>query len=148
LADYLSTEYDYDDTELNNYFMQYRKQKVANHISVDFVSLARNSVVPDTIRPRYSLLSDYASGRRTALLVVDAMGAEYLPMLLSITNRVGIHVQFYTVVEAKLPTSTTPYNDISWNSGRLDNIKELDNIAHKGAEASEKTRLRETCGQH
>jgi len=138
LADYLSIEYDYGDLAINDYFIQYRKLKVADYITKGFVDLARNAVVPDIIQPRYSLLNDYTSDKKTALLVVDAMGVEYLPMLLSIANRAGMHILFHTVVEAKLPTSTTSYNDISWDSGRLDNIKELDNIVHKGAEANEK----------
>jgi hypothetical protein len=75
------------------------------------------------------------------LLVVDAMGAEWLPMLVALARERNLGVDLLAVGMANLPT-TTVFNKIEGPEGprRLPDIKRLDNIAHSGAEMHE-TRL-------
>jgi len=68
-----------------------------------------------------------------ALLVVDAMGAEYMPLLLALAKRRGMNIESQAVVTAKLPTVTI-FNPINWDEARiLPEIKSIDNIVHNGA---------------
>jgi hypothetical protein len=68
----------------------------------------------------------------TALLVVDGMGAEYLPLLLALAKRRDMNVESFVVVSAKLPTSTD-FNPIQWDAERtLDEVRDVDNIIHDG----------------
>jgi hypothetical protein len=74
----------------------------------------------------------------TALLVVDGMGAEYLPLLLALAKRRDMNVESFVVVSAKLPTSTE-FNNIQWDTNRtLDEVRDVDNIAHNGAAKHER----------
>jgi len=72
------------------------------------------------------------------LLVVDAMGAEWLPMLVAMARERNLGVDSLAVGEAHLPT-TTRFNNIHWPDAtrRLHDIKRFDNIAHNGAEMHE-----------
>jgi hypothetical protein len=72
-----------------------------------------------------------------ALLVVDAMGAEYMPLLLALAKRRGMNIESQALVTAKLPTETV-FNPIKWDETRiLPAIKGVDNIVHDGAEKHE-----------
>jgi hypothetical protein len=74
-----------------------------------------------------------------ALLVIDAMGAEYMPLLLALAKRRGMNIESQAVVTAKLPTETV-FNTIQWdNARRLPEIKSIDNIVHNGAVKHEVT---------
>ena len=72
-----------------------------------------------------------------ALLVVDAMGAEYMPLLLALAKRRGMNIESQAVVSAKLPTETV-FNSVKWDESRiLPEVKSIDNIVHHGAEKHE-----------
>jgi hypothetical protein len=48
-------------------------------------------------------------------------------------KRLGMNIESYDIARAKLPSSTTPFNPIAWESSRtLDSFREIDNIAHNG----------------
>jgi hypothetical protein len=84
------------------------------------------------------MVQRYASDSGCALLVVDAMGAEWLPMLVTRARERNIGVDSIAVGEVHLPT-TTRFNNIHWPdvARRLPDIKRFDNIAHNGVEAHE-----------
>ena len=137
LADYLSSEFDYDTTELNTYFKEYRKLKITNTITEAFVEKAFGISLSAMIPHRDLLLSDLRADD-TALLVVDGMGAEYLPLLMKLAKRRSMNMESVAVASAKMPTSTQ-FNSIKWDAEQtLDAVKSLDNIAHNGASQHER----------
>jgi hypothetical protein len=132
LADYLSSEFDYETNDLNTYFKEYRKLKITSTITKSFAKKAFGYVLPASFPSRESVLLELGTDD-TALLVVDGMGAEYFPLLLALAKRRNMNVESFVVASAKLPTSTE-FNHIKWNAERtLDEIRDVDNIAHNGA---------------
>lgn len=137
LADYLSSAYDFDDVATAAYFMEYRRHKVSGSITDSFVKRACDFVVPKTYHTRDAVMAEFQSQPDIALLVVDAMGAEYMPLLLALAKRRGMNIESQAVVIAKLPTETE-FNPIKWDKARiLPEIKSIDNIVHNGAAKNE-----------
>jgi hypothetical protein len=139
LTDYLTDEYDYGNAMLTNYFRTYRRQKIANRTTSEFAQTAFSAVLPPSFALRDSVLQELSSDANTVLLVVDGMGAEYQPLLLSMAKRLGRNVQSATVAAVRLPSSTD-YNHIQWDKNRIiePGIHEVDNISHTGAKKHEK----------
>ena len=133
LADYFSNEFDYADEAVAAYFKEYRQLKVSSAITDGFIKQAFNFVVPKSYPTRDSIIAELAERFDTALLVVDAMGAEYMPLLVALANRRGMNIESQAVVTAMLPTETI-FNMIKWDESRtLPEIKSVDNIVHNGA---------------
>lgn len=133
LADYFSSAFDFEDAATTAYFSEYRRLKVSGTISDSFVKRAYNFVVPKTYPTRDTLMAELQPQSDAALLVVDAMGAEYMPLLLAMAKRRGMSIESQAVVTAKLPTETV-FNPIQWDEARiLPQIKSIDNIVHNGA---------------
>ena len=79
----------------------------------------------------------YQNDEQCALLVVDAMGGEWLPMLVAQAKEQNIGIESVEIALANLPTSTI-FNPVHWpDSRRLRNVKRFDNIVHNGMEAHE-----------
>ena len=133
LKHYLSA-YELPTQELSSYFQRYRALKVSGTLDREFCERAKSISYPIAgVNSRDDLLQQTNDGE-TALVVVDAMGVEYLPMLLSISSERGLHVSRAEPACVKLPTSTD-FNPMSWpDELRLPEVKELDNIIHNGAE--------------
>jgi len=133
LADYFSTDFEYEDDATTAYFKEYRRLKVSNGITDNFVKRAYDFVVPKTHPTREAVMGVLQMQSDIALLVVDAMGAEYMPLLLALAKRRGMNVESQAIVSAKLPTETV-FNPIKWDERRiLPDIKSIDNIVHNGA---------------
>jgi hypothetical protein len=133
LADYLLTAFDYEDDATTAYFKEYRNLKISDSITDSFVKRAYDFIVPKTYPTRDLVLGELQMQSDIALLVVDAMGAEYVPLLLSLAKRRGMNVESQAIVTAKLPTETV-FNPIKWDKARtLPEIKIIDNIVHNGA---------------
>lgn len=133
LADYLSSAFKYDDAETTRYFSDYRRIKLSGLITNDIIKRAFSHIVPKTYPTRDSVIAELHMQLDTALLVVDAMGAEYMSLLLAMAKRRGMNIESQAVVTAKLPTDTE-FNQINWDKGRrLPEIKSIDNIVHNGA---------------
>lgn len=132
LEDYLAP-YALGDERLENYFTQYRAHKVANDCTADFCVRAKDIQYPILgVKSRDDLLKD-AALKDAALLIVDAMGLEYLPMILSLARRRGIDVSDAVPAEVKIPSSTK-FNPIRWpEERRVRAIPDLDGIIHNGA---------------
>lgn len=133
LADYFSLAYDYGNAQINAYFREYRRYKVSCSITDDFVKRAYDFDIPRTYPLRDTVMAKLQEQSDTALLVIDAMGAEYIPLLIALAKRRGMNIESQSVVAAKLPTETV-FNRIEWDEARrMPEIKSLDNIVHNGA---------------
>lgn len=132
LGDYL-IECNYGDKDLTAYFKEYRRFKVRNAIEEDFVKKAYDLVLPTTFPNRDAVLLELSIDSDMALLVVDGMGAEYYPLLLAMAKRYSMNIDSCSVVSVKLPTSTE-FNPLKWAADKtLEEVKDIDNIAHNGA---------------
>ncbi len=137
LADYFSSAFEFEDAATTAYFKEYRRHKVSGSITDSFVKRAYDFVVPKTYPYRDAILAELQTQADVALLVVDAMGAEYMPLLLALAKRRGMNIESQAVVAAKLPTETI-FNSIKWDGARiLPEIKSIDNIVHHGASKHE-----------
>ena len=142
-ATYLNADLVFGDVALEEYFKEYRELKMAGHVTPEFYDRAQREVPPNSMQSRDVMVQRYASDNGCALLVVDAMGAEWLPMLVALARKRNLGVDSIAVSEAHLPTSTI-FNNICWpDARRLPDIKRFDNIAHNGAAAHEKRRPEE-----
>ena len=143
-AAYLNTDLVFGDVALEEYFKEYRDLKMAGRVTQEFYSKAARVAPPSLVQSRDAMVQQYASDNKCALLVVDAMGAEWLPMLVALARERNLGVDLLAVGEAHLPT-TTRFNNIHWPDPerRLPDIKRFDNIAHNGAETHETRRAEE-----
>lgn len=134
LEDYLSDKYDYNSENLTDYFRSYRRFKVANIVSEAFVRQAFDSVLPTPFASRDSVLQELSSDNGSALLIVDGMGAEYYPLILSMSQRRGMNIEYAAIAAVKLPSSTE-FNKLHWDASKIlkPEIHEVDNISHNGA---------------
>lgn len=120
------------DANLEAYFEKYRAFKIANDVSVEFCAKAKAIEYPlANIPSRDKMLKDVGH-MNAALLWVDAMGLEYLPMILSLAKKRGFGVSNAIPVMARIPTSTE-FNSIPWPKNLdLGCVKDLDSIIHNG----------------
>jgi hypothetical protein len=133
LDEYFGTAFNFEDDATTAYFDEYRRHKVTGNITDSFVKRAFEFVIPKAYPSRDAVISELSIQSDTGLLVVDAMGAEYMPLLLALAKRRGMNVESQAVVTAKLPTETK-FNAIKWDEARrLPEIKSIDNIVHNGA---------------
>lgn len=132
-AKYFSSEFEFEDAATTTYFNEYRRHKISGSITDSFVKLAYDLVVPKTYPSRDAVIAELRTQSDVALLVVDAMGAEYMPLLIALAKHCGMNIESKTVATAKLPTQTI-FNPIKWDEARiLPEIKTIDNIVHNGA---------------
>lgn len=138
---YLSHNVVWPSQPIQKYFEKYREFKITSHMTHEFYEEARSRYVDCApLASRDSRIQPFSFDEKCALLVVDAMGVDWLPMLLSIASEQGVKAESVDVCKANLPT-TTAHNPIVWPpERRLPDCKRLDNIAHNGAESHE-TRL-------
>lgn len=142
LRDYIGKEFEYENKALTNYFMEYRICKITNVVSSKFLNMVNETKAKRMgMQTRTSVLSEYSNDSETALLVVDGLGAEYLPLLVSLMEARGLNIERADTVKAELPTSTE-FNQVFWKN-KLRDIKGVDNTAHDGAEKHVQTRLEE-----
>jgi hypothetical protein len=144
VAAYLNADPVFSDEALEGYFKEYRDLKMAGRVTLKSYSKVSRVVPPGSVQSRDAIVQKYALDTKCALLVVDAMGAEWLPMLLTLARERNLGVDSLAVGESHLPTSTQ-FNNIHWPDAarRLPDIKRFDNIAHNGAETHEVRRAEE-----
>lgn len=136
LLDYLSP-YDWGNRTITAYFQEYRRLKLSDTLTDVFATQAYDTLLPDGIPARDSVLEPLRPQTDTALLVVDALGIEYLPILTALAKRYGLHLEHPKTTSANIPTETK-FNPIQWDPQRtLAPVKGLDNIVHDGTEKHE-----------
>jgi hypothetical protein len=138
VAAYLSADCAYGEPSLDAYFAEYRELKVCGLATTEFCAKAQQSTPPSPIQNRDEMLQRLFADDSCALLVVDCMGAEWLPMLVALAKAKNIGVESVSVAIANLPTATK-YNDVNWPhpERHLPKVMSLDNIVHHGAEKNE-----------
>lgn len=141
VKEYLSQNVPWPSLSIQKYFEKYRELKITSHITHKFYEDARSRYIDCApLSSRDGRIQPFSFDEKCALLVVDAMGVDWLPMLLCIASKQGLKAESVDVCKAHLPT-TTAHNPIAWPAERrLPDCKRLDNIAHNGAEPHE-TRL-------
>lgn len=128
---------------LNEYFSFYRTQKIKNSVSSEFHARAFQEELPPDLPNRDALVQKYVSDAKTGLLVVDALSAEYVPMILALAQMRGTGVKDMSVAYCRLPSSTR-YNRIAWpDDRRIREVKQLDNVIHHGIEANAPSKIEE-----
>ncbi len=90
---------------------------MVGRVTPEFYERSQRVVPPSSVQSRDAMVQRYASDNRCALLVVDAMGAEWLPMLVMLARERNLGVDSLAVGEAHLPTSTK-FNNIHWPDAR------------------------------
>lgn len=137
--DYLSDSYDYENEDITTYFREYRRFKASNKVTESFVRCAFDAILPASISFRDTVLQEFPNRTDTALLVVDGMGAEYYPLLLSMAKRRAMNIASAEIAKVRLPSSTE-FNELSWDERQTlqPSIQEVDNISHVGAEKNVK----------
>lgn len=143
-AAYLHADFVFEDLALDKYFREYRELKMTSRLTPEFYGRSQQACPAISIQSRDAMVQQYASDNGCALLVVDAMGAEWLPMLVALARERNLGVDSVAIGEVHLPTSTK-FNKIYWPAVErlLPDIKRLDNIAHNGEEAHETRRSEE-----
>lgn len=121
--------------ELNGYFDEYRMLKLKNIVTQEFCERAKQIQIHlPGISTRDALVQQYVGQDDTALLVVDGLGAEYLPLLIALAQKRNLGILSAEPAFVRLPTSTE-FNSIQWpKERRLPEIKSLDNNLHNGVE--------------
>lgn len=131
LQAYLSPLPTFLDPVLNTYIADYKLHKLANTLPSSEEAFFRG-IQPDTLPYRYALLQQNIDDN-TAVLWIDAMGYEYLSLLLYVLGTCDVgRVQDVALAQASLPTETK-YNE-SWKqmSAHYEKLNKLDTLAHKG----------------
>lgn len=137
------SEFHYNNPFLDHYFNDYRKLKCNNHVTEEFVKRAYEAKVPDDIEHRSSALKKYIDKSDVFVIIVDALGAEYLPMLLDLAKQAKMCVVEKCSVWVNLPTSTT-FNTIEWElSSTTKKIDDFDLLIHNGVNHNDEVPLPE-----
>lgn len=131
LAAYLSHDLDVFQSDIGVYMSKYKAHKLENTLPID-ETLYFNGVNASAFDHRYSILSEYEDDD-TIILWVDALGAEWLPLLYwAISNNCDGTITRAALVQATLPTETS-FNE-QWNNMSMPykKLNKLDKLAHKG----------------
>ena len=122
----------YPNESLKHYFLNYKIYKLSNTLPVDEESYFAGFDT-DHYDNRYSVLCEEMAEGETIVLWIDALGAEWLPLLAWALDSIGEgSVSSVKVTQALLP-SETKYNDL-WKQMDVPSEKydKLDKLAHKG----------------
>ena len=119
------------DSDLSRYFSLYKSHKLENSLPDD-EGLYFSGFQAEHYDYRFPVISN-ALTEDCVVLWIDALGAEWLPLLLwSLEKDTNGSVKECAVTQATLPSETC-YND-QWNQMELphDKLDRLDKLAHKG----------------
>ncbi|MDR2650702.1 MAG: BREX-4 system phosphatase PglZ, partial [Prevotellaceae bacterium] len=133
LANYLQNV-SFRDDELATYFQEYKEQKLYGIVKPDFLQKVTQYAVSrpyNVLTPRNELVSKMDQ-TTTYLYSVDALGVEFLGLIQTICEQLGLNVQI-EIGRADLPTITS-FNKsfyINWKSEKQE-CNKLDGIKHTG----------------
>ena len=129
LSAYLSeNQYDVD---LARYFSLYKAHKLENTLPQD-EDFYFSGIQYDAYEYRYAVLSAYLDAN-TVVLWIDALGAEWLPLLnWSLCRSIKGNVIATHVVQASLPTETEFNNQWDKMDVPYEKLNKLDKLAHRG----------------
>lgn len=121
--------------ELTEYFDAYKKQKVANKISDEFLALVEmhaSKLTYAKLPTRDNAVKAIANKDSAYLYWIDALGVEYLSYITALAKKKGLSIHT-DVVRSDLPTITSINKQFyeQWNGGKKYKEDQLDNIKHK-----------------
>lgn len=120
--------------EVTTYFEQYKTQKVANQLSDDFLAQVENwgkTYKYSRIQTRDNAIKIIPERQSAFLYWIDAMGVEYLALIVELAKRKGLSVHI-DIGRAELP-SLTEYNKSffdNWDGIGKYKEEALDDIKH------------------
>lgn len=122
-------------SELTEYFDSYKRQKVSNHISDDFVKLVEkyaSDISYAQLPTRDNAVKAIADKNSAYLYWIDALGVEYLSYITALAKKKGLSIHI-DIVRSDLPTITSINKQFyeQWAGGKKYKEEQLDNIKHK-----------------
>lgn len=121
---------------LDNYFQDYKYQKVINKILPDFeiivLEQAEKREYNLILEPRSSKI-EKLSTKDSLLYFMDAMGVEYLGYIMSVCRELQLNAKI-TVCRCELPSITSRNKEFLelWAEKQIVSIKDIDDIKHHG----------------
>jgi len=116
---------------LDSYFSEYRRQKAANCVELDFCRRAAAAIVPGGIETRANALASLGDVEGVFLLVVDALGAEWIPAIVSFANERHLRITAHRCVKVNCPTSTE-FNPVKDEAGAaMSGFEKIDDFDQK-----------------
>lgn len=136
--------YDYKHELLNDYFSDYKYQKVTNKITTEFREFVEKQAVDREylrILPARSEKTESIDMQNTAVYFVDAMGVEYMAYIMSLCREFNL-MTYTTLCHCELPSITSKNKDfveVFENHGGVfipdkNGIKALDEMKHHGTD--------------
>ena len=140
------TAYHFKSELLDNYFQEYKYQKVVNKIFPDFMTLVEKQAVDrdyNRILPPRSSVIEGIDVTDTQTYFTDAMGVEYLGYIMSRCHALKLMAKV-TVCRCELP-SITSRNKEFWDVLSTDrfpiiSVDKIDKIKHHGEEGYDYSR--------
>lgn len=138
LNDYLR-KYIFDSTvladELTEYFDSYKRLKITNQISDEFIALVEKyakSLAYAQLPTRDNAIKAISDKNNAYLYWIDALGVEYLSFITALAKKKGLSIHT-DIVRSDLPTITSINKQFyeQWNGGKKYKEDQLDNIKHK-----------------
>lgn len=134
---YLS-DYSFKNELLDNYFVQYKYQKVVNKLLPEFVDIVTDQAEKREynliLEPRSSIVESIDK-TNAQLYFIDSMGVEYLGFIMSLCKEMNISAKV-RVCRSELPSLTCEnkefLTDFESTDNRIISIKDLDEIKHHG----------------
>lgn len=121
---------------LDNYFQDYKYQKVINKILPEFEAIvleqAEKRDYNFILEPRSSKI-EKLSTKDSLLYFMDAMGVEYLGYIMSVCRELQLNAKI-TVCRCELPSITSRNKEFLelWDEKQIVSIKDIDDIKHHG----------------
>ncbi|MCM1225181.1 MAG: BREX-4 system phosphatase PglZ, partial [Lachnospiraceae bacterium] len=121
---------------LDNYFQDYKYQKVINKILPDFETIvleqAEKREYNLILEPRSSKI-EKLSTKDSLLYFMDAMGVEYLGYIMMVCRELLLNAKI-TVCRCELPSITSRNKEFlePWDEKQIVSIKDIDDIKHHG----------------
>lgn len=144
LYEYLQPYY-FKNKLLDDYFQDYKYQKVINKIFPEFLEVVEKQAVTreyNSILPSRSSVVEAIDTTKAQTYFTDAMGVEYLSFIMAKCREYGLMAKV-TVCRSELPTITSRNKDfwdvLSTPKYPIENLKRLDDIKHHGAEGYDYT---------
>ena len=119
------------DEDLRRYMKLYKMYKLSNTLPPD-EQIYFAGIQSSRYDYRYAVLSENLNDQ-TVVLWIDALGAEWLPLLLwSIGQKKQWDIKNFSITQANLPTETEFNNQWEQMTVPHEKLDKLDKLAHKG----------------
>lgn len=121
--------------ELTEYFNEYKRLKVTNQITDEFMALVEKNAAElnyTQLPTRDNAIKSLKDKENSYLYWIDALGVEYLSYIISLAKKKGLSVSI-DIVRSDLPTITKVNRNFyeTWTGGKKYKEKKLDEIKHK-----------------